>query len=153
MDARSRGHSRMLPHRRLKRTRSRAFAVLVVLACAAVLPVLAFATTSTYWGYDWLSKTNPGAGACYYNTGASGIACANTSADSATLQKTSGSTSDIVANTFQNGNIDYVHDYVTDTISALSSTGHDPAQAPTCYHPTADGSSYVQCRYTQSGGN
>jgi hypothetical protein len=125
------------------RPRSRRSALLVAVALGALaIPAVAFATV--YWGFNYMGLNT--SGACYYNMSGH-IACANVAADSDQVDKAGGASDGYIVNSFEDGGKAHVfNQYITDTISAFDSTGHDPAQGPSCFY-FAGGRSYIQCRY------
>lgn len=123
-------------------SKSRLGVVLVAVALIALaFPAAAFA--HNYWGYNYISSTFP-TGRCYYTT-YPGFACDSSTSDSAQIDKAGGSADGYVENVYLNGSGDIFNAYTTDTISAFSSTGRDPAPGATCLY-VSGGRSYIQCR-------
>lgn len=121
---------------------------LILLSClmfgAIALAIPAVALATNYWGFNYISSSSP-TGQCYLNGGAAGTVCVNTTSDSSQVQKNGGGCVDFGYYVSGSVIITLCSD-TTQTISAQSATGHDPAGPPFCaYHSGAK--AYIQCRY------
>jgi hypothetical protein len=112
-----------------------------LLGCVLALSVPSAALGTNYWGYNWISSSNP-TGQC---ADGAGTACVSTSSSSSQADKLDTGASCVWVG-YRGANGIQWCSKSTQTISAFASTGHDPATGAKCKWDSG-GASYIQCRY------